>query len=211
MPDATTPDATPSDATTPDATPPDATTPQDADTRSPGSPVVRPATPEDHETVGRILVTAYGPSGMPPEQSYWEELRDTAARAGDPGSEVWVAELDEQVVGTVTWAGHGSGQREVASEDEAEFRMLAVDPSARARGVGRALLDAVVARARRDGYAAVAMSSDGWMAAAHRMYEQAGFVRVPERDWSPVPGVDLLVYRLALLRHTPPPGVPDRN
>jgi hypothetical protein len=32
------------------------------------------------------------------------------------------------------------------------------------------------------------------MTAAHRLYERLGFHRLPERDWSPVPGVDLLVY-----------------
>jgi hypothetical protein len=32
------------------------------------------------------------------------------------------------------------------------------------------------------------------MAAAHRLYERLGFTRLPERDWSPLLGVDLLVY-----------------
>ena len=162
----------------------------------PLDPLLRPALPEDHEAVGRLLVRAYGPSGMAPDEPYWTALRDTAARVAD--AEVWVAELDGRVVGTVTWAGSGSGQREVAGDGEAEFRMLAVDPAVRGRSIGRTLLDAVVDRARRDGYAAVVLSSDRWMTTAHRMYERSGFVRVPERDWSPVPGVDLIVYRLAL-------------
>ncbi|WP_202817445.1 GNAT family N-acetyltransferase [Ornithinimicrobium sp. CNJ-824] len=157
---------------------------------------LRPAVTDDHEAVGRILVSAYGPSGMAPDEPYWTALRDTAARVAD--AEVWIAELDGRVVGTVTWAGHGSGQREVAVDGEAEFRMLAVDPAVRGRRAGRALLDAIVDRARRDGYQAVVLSSDGWMSTAHRMYERAGFVRVPGRDWTPVPGVDLRVYRLAL-------------
>jgi hypothetical protein len=33
------------------------------------------------------------------------------------------------------------------------------------------------------------------MAVARRMYERMGFVRSPQRDWSPRPGVDLLTYR----------------
>ena len=36
------------------------------------------------------------------------------------------------------------------------------------------------------------------MATAHRLYERLGFVRTPERDWSPSPDVDLLAYRLPL-------------
>jgi len=36
------------------------------------------------------------------------------------------------------------------------------------------------------------------MRVAHRLYEQAGFVRLPERDWTPAPGTTLLVYGLNL-------------
>ena len=32
------------------------------------------------------------------------------------------------------------------------------------------------------------------MTAAQRLYERLGFTRLPERDWSPVPGIDLIVY-----------------
>jgi hypothetical protein len=45
------------------------------------------------------------------------------------------------------------------------------------------------------------------MTTAHRLYEQAGFVRVPERDWRPVPTVPLLAFRLALARSTRPSGL----
>ncbi len=42
------------------------------------------------------------------------------------------------------------------------------------------------------------MSTQAGMLAARHIYEAAGFVRAPERDWSPVPGVDLISYRLEL-------------
>jgi hypothetical protein len=38
------------------------------------------------------------------------------------------------------------------------------------------------------------LSTDPRMTSAHRLYQRLGFSRVPGRDWSPVPGVDLLVY-----------------
>jgi hypothetical protein len=38
------------------------------------------------------------------------------------------------------------------------------------------------------------------MHAAHRVYERFGFTRAPERDWSPVEGLVLLVYVLELAR-----------
>jgi GNAT superfamily N-acetyltransferase len=67
-------------------------------------------------------------------------------------AEVWVAELAGRLVGTVTWCPPGSQYREIASrDDQAEFRMLAVDPTVRRQGVARALVDACLARARADG------------------------------------------------------------
>ena len=36
------------------------------------------------------------------------------------------------------------------------------------------------------------------MTAAHRLYERLGFVRAPDRDWGPVPGVDLVAFRKEL-------------
>jgi hypothetical protein len=36
------------------------------------------------------------------------------------------------------------------------------------------------------------------MTSAHRIYERLGFRRAPERDWSPVPGVDLMAFALRL-------------
>jgi hypothetical protein len=36
------------------------------------------------------------------------------------------------------------------------------------------------------------------MKTAQRMYQRAGFLRLPDRDWSPVEGVNLLAYGLPL-------------
>ena len=42
------------------------------------------------------------------------------------------------------------------------------------------------------------LSTDPRMTAAHRLYGRLGFTRLPERNWSPRPGIDLLVYALEL-------------
>ena len=127
---------------------------------------------------------------------YVERLRDAAARHRE--AELWVAELDGDVVGTVTIALEGSPWREIGEPGEGEFRMLAVAPAARRRGVGEALMQLVLDRFGGLGAHAVVLSSLAEMAAAHRVYERAGFRRLPERDWSPIPGVDLLAFRLEL-------------
>ncbi|HEX6935200.1 MAG TPA: GNAT family N-acetyltransferase, partial [Actinomycetes bacterium] len=81
---------------------------------------------------------------------------------------------------------------------EAEFRMLAVAPDARGRGVGGALAQWCVDRAREQGCTAVALSSLPEMQTAHRIYERMGFVRAPDRDWWPSQQTQLIVYLLEL-------------
>ena len=51
---------------------------------------------------------------------------------------------------------------------------------------------------RERGLTSMVLSSSTTMHAAHRLYERLGFTRLPERDWSPVPGVQLVAYALPL-------------
>ena len=53
-------------------------------------------------------------------------------------------------------------------------------------------------RARASGRRRIVISSQPEMTSAHRMYLALGFVRRPDLDWSPVPGVDLLGFSLEL-------------
>ncbi len=57
---------------------------------------------------------------------------------------------------------------------------IAVVPNARGRGVGSALLEALLARARAAGYAAISLSVDRRNAGAIELYERHGFARVDE-------------------------------
>jgi GNAT superfamily N-acetyltransferase len=77
---------------------------------------------------------------------------------------------------------------------EAEVRALAVAPEAQGRGVGRALVQAVIDLAAEWSVERLVLHSQPTMLAAHHLYEQAGFVRVPARDVDPVPGLRLLAY-----------------
>jgi ribosomal protein S18 acetylase RimI-like enzyme len=76
--------------------------------------------------------------------------------------------------------------------------MLAVAPQAQGQGVGAALVELCINRFREVGAPGIVLSTLPAMHSAHRLYERHGFVRVPERDWSPVPRVDLVAYYLDL-------------
>jgi ribosomal protein S18 acetylase RimI-like enzyme len=164
---------------------------------------IRRARADDLAAIGEVTVAAYAEFAADNSDDYVHHLRDAAAR--DREAELWVATPDEddQILGTVTITPAGSPWREVGSDGEGEFRMLAVAPTSRGAGVGGALVGHVVDRFRSQGATAVVMSTLPRMQAAHRIYERAGFVRDPERDWSPLPGLDLITYRLALEEPAP--------
>jgi ribosomal protein S18 acetylase RimI-like enzyme len=157
---------------------------------------IRPPTAAELPRVGALCVAAYATYAEPDAAGYVEVLRDAAGRAA--AAELLVAVDGGDVLGTVTFVPDGGPLREIAAPEEAEFRMLAVDPAAQGRGVGLALMRWVVEEARRRGKHAVVCSSLADMRAAHRIYERLGFRRVPERDWSPLPGLDLLAFAVAL-------------
>jgi hypothetical protein len=66
--------------------------------------------------------------------------------------------------------------------------MLAVSPSAQGRGVGAALVGACRDLAIQVGASAIIICTRDFALAALRLYARLGFVRVPERDWSMLPG-----------------------
>ncbi|MQY03405.1 GNAT family N-acetyltransferase [Actinomadura macrotermitis] len=159
------------------------------------SVVVREARAADYAKVGELTVEVYVHSGLIDAASgYVATLRDAADRAAK--AELLVAELAGDLVGAVAYCPPGSPYAELAGPGEGEFRMLAVLGRARGQGVGRALVQACADRARAAGLRGLRLSTQRNMVDAHRMYERMGFVRTPDRDWAPLPGVDLVTYAL---------------
>ena len=161
---------------------------------------VRPAHADELGEVGELTVAAYDADGyLVPDDPYVERLRDTAARARE--AELYVATLEDlpgRLAGTVTFCPEGSPWSEIAGPGEGEFRMLGVAPEARRRGVAEALVSTCLERSRELGYTAVVLSSLPDQLAAQRIYTRLGFRRTPDLDWTPLPGVDLLAFRLDL-------------
>ena len=153
---------------------------------------VRLARPHELEAVGELTVRAYAAFTLGPADPYVARLRDAASRA--EGAELWVAVDGDRLLGNVTSCPPGSSWREVARDDEGEFRMLAVDPDARGSGAGTALAGHCEQRARDHGAVGMALSSLAEMTAAHRIYTRLGYARDPGRDWSPLPGVELVAF-----------------
>ncbi|HEV2782148.1 MAG TPA: GNAT family N-acetyltransferase [Actinophytocola sp.] len=161
---------------------------------------IRLARPAELDAVGALTLRAYQADGYfanGVKTDYAAELSDARTRA-DEGELLVAVDAEDRLLGTVTMARPGTRYAEVSRAGELEFRMLAVDPDARRRGVGLALVQAVLDRARELGLPRVVLSSHEKMTPVHGLYQRLGFSRLPERDWSPVPGVRLIAFELDL-------------
>jgi ribosomal protein S18 acetylase RimI-like enzyme len=153
---------------------------------------VQPARPEDFPAIAELTVAVYVHGGLA-SPDYASELADVAGRASRAELLV-VRDPAGRVLGSVALVLQGDFGNVTASDDEAAFRMLVVDPAAQGHGIGELLVVTCLDRARAAGKRRMVLSTDPLMTAAHRLYRRLGFTRLPERDWSPVPGTDLLVY-----------------
>ncbi|MER7404387.1 GNAT family N-acetyltransferase [Streptomyces sp. NPDC000070] len=165
--------------------------------------LIRRVKPSEYDALGEITAQAYLNDGLldfGESDWYLGELKDVAKRAA--AADVLVATRGGHLLGGVTFVPSGGPMADIARPGEAEIRMLAVAHQARGRGAGEALVRACVDRARAtDGCVRVVLSTQRTMHSAHRIYERLGFVRVPERDWNPIPELDditLLTYELTL-------------
>lgn len=156
---------------------------------------IRVADPSKHELIGELTAEAYREHGV--GEAYLEQVRDVGRRAAE--AVVLVAVTPEgAVAGAVTYVP-GPGPYATFDDDrEAGIRMLAVAPGWRRRGVGRALVQACVARARAEGRARLSLHTMTTMTAAHELYRALGFRRAPEIDDQVTPEVLLLGYVLDL-------------
>ena len=161
--------------------------------------ITRPALDSELDAAGHLTAESFiGDGHVGREEPYASRLRDGRDRAEQAELLVAVDPETGALLGSVTFAGPGTPYASLAREREGEFRMLAVTPAARGRGAGEALVRACLERGRELGLDRMVLSTQTDMVRAHRIYERLGFVRTPERDWSPMPGIELMTYALEL-------------
>jgi ribosomal protein S18 acetylase RimI-like enzyme len=164
---------------------------------------VRPARPEEYDETGRVTALAYrefadGGSW----ERYLELISDVGARADI--AVVLAAVEDGRILGSATL----ELDRRIEDDDpqlppdEAEIRMLGVDPEQRGRGVAKALMDACFARAAEVGKTRMRLHTTQRMNVARAMYESMGFDRLPDRVFPD--GFVLLTYEKPIQRASNP-------
>ena len=164
---------------------------------------IREARSNEFDDVAALLALAYAeyaPDRGSERRSDWDEyfndVTDVRGRVED-GSILIVAEQDGRLAGTATFYPSrcaSSGGDWPAGW--AAIRLVAVLPDARGRGVGSALTEHCLGRARREGAPTVGLHTSNMMTTALALYERLGFVREPEHDHNI--STDLVVMRFRL-------------
>jgi ribosomal protein S18 acetylase RimI-like enzyme len=183
---------------------------------------VRPAAPHEFERVADLVELGFrhGPYGhFPVSPARTALVRDSAGRAAAGALLVAVEErrvvdavgdpVDEEaggpLLGTASLLRAGASGTRLAQPGEAELRLIAVDPDARGRGVGEALVLHALAVAGQWGAGAVVLDTGSLNLPAQRLYDRVGFQRLHDRVPSGLGGpgspdeIPPLVYSFPLL------------
>ena len=165
---------------------------------------VRDAGPADVPAIESLTLAAYQQYATQLPAPFWEAYRAniTGTLADVTPAAQLVAERGGRIVGAVllypAGAAFPGGAGGATTTRWPEVRLLAVDPTARGQGVGEALMQACIRRARASGAGALTLHTTPMMEAAMRLYARLGFVHVPELDFEPAPGLTVRGFRLTL-------------
>lgn len=165
---------------------------------------IRAARRGEHAAVDRLTVDAYREyaGSISPDMwaAYEADLANSKARAHEAA--ILVAELAGELVGAVAYFPPGDRESRWFPDDFAYFRVLAVLPQHRSRGIGHRLTEACIERARADGARAIGLMTTELMTVAKDMYERMGFVQQAEYDGAI--GGKFWLYSLPLEAQTAP-------
>ena len=146
---------------------------------------------DDASAAGHVVQSTYLQlPGYPRDDEYDRSLAAVAERAARSG--VVIALDADEIVACLTYvADHTDPAHEFADQDSASFRFFAVSPAAQGKGVGKAMVDWCIARARADGKSRIRIHTLESMPAAQRLYERIGFRRDPATDeiWDGIKGI----------------------
>jgi ribosomal protein S18 acetylase RimI-like enzyme len=153
---------------------------------------IRTVRPDEHAALGRLMVEVYAAlEGFPTpaeQPAYYEKLANIARLGERPGAQVLVAvDARERLLGGVVYfaemAEYGSGGSAGAVADASGIRLLGVSAAARGMGVGKALTEACIARARERGHSQVVLHTTQAMQVAWALYAKLGFERSTDLDF----------------------------
>ena len=152
---------------------------------------IRDACPSDQDTIRKLTLAAYREytAKIP---AHWEDYRQNIVNtlADATSAEQIVAEQNGRILGSVLLYAAEEirvSESNGASLEWPEIRLLAVAPSQRGQGIGAALVQECVERARAAGATALTLHTTDLMQTAMRLYERMGFVAFQSWTFIPLP------------------------
>ena len=153
---------------------------------------LRKALPSEFEELGKLMVKVYSQvEGFPKEKeqpNYYKMLYNIGELTNKPETELLVAvSTDDKIAGGVVYFSdmqyYGSGGTATKEKNSSGFRLLAVDPLTRGKGIGKFLVNACIKKAKHRKHSQVIIHSTKAMQAAWHMYETLGFKRSADLDF----------------------------
>ena len=144
---------------------------------------IRPFRPGEEEYVADAHCRIYA------EEYRWNDIfagyavqiaRSFAQKERSPREEMWIAEADGRPIGSIMLC-------ETEDPEIGQLRLFAVEKPYRRLGVGSALTQTLLARAREAGFRGLVLETAACLTDAIRLYERLGFhkdAEVPNTEWS---------------------------
>lgn len=121
-------------------------------------------------------------------QGFAKELADLPGRYAPPDGSLLLGMIDNEAVGCVALRK--------LEEGICEMKRLYVKPQARGTGMGKALVDQIIATARQQGYVLMRLDTLDTLSEAISLYQRLGFRQVEPYYDNPLPGA--LYWELVL-------------
>jgi ribosomal protein S18 acetylase RimI-like enzyme len=150
------------------------------------NPIIRDAYPHDFDEIASVSVVSYQEYAEALTPENWEIMKQTLSsisRFAEPATFI-VGEHNNRVIGSVAYYSPGYSDIRIFPSDWASIRLLAVLPEYRGRGIGKALTQTCIERAKRDGAEVIGLYTSELMVTAREMYAQLGFqqdIELPQR------------------------------
>ncbi|HET6768301.1 MAG TPA: GNAT family N-acetyltransferase [Chitinophagaceae bacterium] len=153
---------------------------------------IRNAKPAEFAEIGKLMVRVYSQlEGFPKQDeqpAYYKMLANIGELTKKPETELLVAvSNDNKIKGAVVYFSdmqyYGSGGTATKEKNAAGFRLLAVDPSIRGKGIGKLLTKECIRKAKEKSLSQVIIHSTKAMQTAWKMYEGMGFKRSEDLDF----------------------------
>ncbi|WP_299248117.1 GNAT family N-acetyltransferase [uncultured Aquimarina sp.] len=154
--------------------------------------LIRDANPNEFIKIGELMVKVYSQlDGFPSQKeqpNYYKTLANIGSFTEKPNTRLLIAvsENDEIGGGVVYFSDmkyYGSGGTAPQEKNASGFRLLAVAPTARGKGIGKLLTEACIELAKDEKQRQVIIHSTKAMQIAWKMYEKLGFKRSKDLDF----------------------------